>query len=375
MNLLEYLVAMTVLRAVSLATAWVPVAHDRVVLATARTSVLEGNLAYLDAAIRAHDPTLKIVHLVHPYGYGLTAKVGYLFRLMRAMVELRRARLFIVDNAYLPVHVARHRSSTTVVQVWHAASALKRFGRDLPTTIGRVGGRFLHRHYDHVVASSEFARQPYAAAFGISPERIAVTGMPRADLFSDPAAMDAARTRVLARHPSLKDRTIVVYAPTFRGRGAAKVASTSLDGRRLRALLPAGHVLVLKAHPNLDPDLTPTDGFDVIVDHDTEINDLLTVTDILVTDYSSSIFEYALLHRPVILLVPDLEDYERLPGLYVDYRTAMVGVQVRDADGVAAAIKADRFDLSAYDAFIARHLGPADGKASLRFVERFIAPS
>ncbi|MEO6207285.1 MAG: CDP-glycerol glycerophosphotransferase family protein, partial [Candidatus Limnocylindrales bacterium] len=126
MNLLEYLVAMTVLRAVSLATAWVPVARDRIVLATARTSVLEGNLAYLDAAIRAHDPTLKIVHLAHPYGYGLRAKVGYLFRLMRAMVELRRARLFIVDNAYLPVHVARHRSTTTVVQVWHAASALKR---------------------------------------------------------------------------------------------------------------------------------------------------------------------------------------------------------------------------------------------------------
>lgn len=375
MNLLEYLVAMTVLRAVSLATAWVPVARDRVVLATARTSVLEGNLAYLDAAIRAHDPTLKIVHLVHPYGYGLAAKVSYLFRLMRAMVELRRARLFIVDNAYLPVHVARHRSTTTVVQVWHAASALKRFGRDLPTPIGRVEGRFLHRHYDHVVASSEFARQPYAAAFGIQPDRIEVTGMPRADLFSDPAAMDGARARLLARHPSLKDRTIVVYAPTFRGRGAAKVASTSLDGRRLRALLPAGHLLVLKAHPNLDPDLTPTDGFDVIVDHDTEINDLLTVTDILVTDYSSSIFEYALLHRPLILLVPDLEDYERLPGLYVDYRTAMIGVQVRDADGVAAAIKADQFDLAAYDAFIARHLGPADGKASLRFVERFVAPS
>ena len=187
--------------------------------------------------------------------------------------------------------------------------------------------------------------------------------------------MNVARTRIVARHPALKDRTIVVYAPTFRGRGAAKVASTSLDGRRLRAMLPADHLLVLKAHPNLDPDLTPTDGFDVVIDHDTEINDLLTVTDILVTDYSSSIFEYAMLHRPLILLVPDLEDYERLPGLYVDYRTAMIGVQVRDADGVAAAIKADQFDLAAYDAFIARHLGPADGTASLRFVERFVATS
>ena len=55
----------------------------------------------------------------------------------------------------------------------------------------------------------------------------------------------------------------------------------------------------------------------------------------LVTDYSSSIFEWALLRRPLVLVVDDLEAYERDPGLYLDYRTEMIGTQVADTDGVA----------------------------------------
>jgi CDP-glycerol glycerophosphotransferase (TagB/SpsB family) len=91
-----------------------------------------------------------------------------------------------------------------------------------------------------------------------------------------------------------------------------------------------------------------------------------------VTDYSSSIFEYALLRRPMVLLVPDLEAYEREPGMYLDYRTEMVGTQVRSTDEVAAAIAADAFELAPYEAFIRRHLGTPDGQSSRRFVERFL---
>ena len=101
------------------------------------------------------------------------------------------------------------------------------------------------------------------------------------------------------------------------------------------------------------------------------MNDWLALADILITDYSSSIFEYALLRRPLILLVPDLEAYERDPGLYLDYRTEMIGTQVVDTDGVIEAIRDGRFDPSGYDDFIARHVA-ADGRASARFVEHFL---
>ena len=73
-----------------------------------------------------------------------------------------------------------------------------------------------------------------------------------------------------------------------------------------------------------------------------------------------------------MLLVDDLETYERDPGLYLDYRTEMIGVQVRDTAGVAAAIAAGAWDLDAYEAFVARNLGACDGRSSDRVVERFI---
>jgi CDP-glycerol glycerophosphotransferase (TagB/SpsB family) len=70
--------------------------------------------------------------------------------------------------------------------------------------------------------------------------------------------------------------------------------------------------------------------------------------------------------------VPDLADYERDPGLYLDYRTEMIGTQVATTDEVATAIREDRFDLTPYGAFVARHLGASDGRSSERWVERFV---
>ncbi|HEX6867892.1 MAG TPA: CDP-glycerol glycerophosphotransferase family protein, partial [Candidatus Limnocylindrales bacterium] len=126
---------------------------------------------------------------------------------------------------------------------------------------------------------------------------------------------------------------------------------------------------------NLDPEATETAGYDVVADRRAEITELLMAADVFVTDYSSSIFEWALLRRPLVLHVPDLAAYEADPGLYLDYRTAMIGTQALDEAGVAAAILAAAVDGPAWDAFIARHLGAADGHASDRFVERFVPPT
>ena len=110
----------------------------------------------------------------------------------------------------------------------------------------------------------------------------------------------------------------------------------------------------------------------MVADRTAEMNDLLAATDILITDYSSSIVEFALLRRPIILLVGDLDRYEVEPGLYLDYRTEMIGTQVVDTDGVIGAIRDGRFDFAGYDAFVERQLGGRRGGASERFVDHFL---
>lgn len=372
MSSAEYRLASLVLRFFARVFGLLPIDRRKVVLATARLPKLDGNLAWLDAALRERHPELRYVRLLEPYGYGLRAKLAYVGRLVRGMFHLQTARLFIVDNAYLPIHVAPHRPETTVVQVWHAVAALKRFGADTARPPAEPERTFLHRNYDYVIATAEASRAPYAAAFRTPIERVLPLGAPRTDFFFDEAAMGAARRRVLAAYPALAGRRVVLYAPTFRGRGRAKRSGPRLDGAWLREALPPDHVLVAKLHPNLgDPGAT-TAGFDLVVDPAVELNDLLTVAHVLVTDYSSSIFEYALLRRPLVLLVPDLAEYERDPGLYLDFRREMIGTQVEDTAGVVDAIAASRVDPAGYDAFIARHLGAADGRASARFVERFL---
>ena len=232
---------------------------------------------------------------------------------------------------------------------------------------------FLHRYYDLVVTSGEASRQPWSAAFRTPLDRVLALGTPRTDGLVDEAALAAARARLLSNYPMLVGRRVVLYAPTFRGRGRDKRVAGAIDARALRAALPGEFALTLKTHPNLDARAESTAGYDVVFEPTSELNELFAIADILVTDYSSSIFEWALLRRPLVLLVGDLDAYERDPGLYLDYRHEMIGTQVSDTAGVADAILQGDPDLTRYDEFIERHMGPCDGGASRRFVERLLA--
>ena len=196
--------------------------------------------------------------------------------------------------------------ATTVVQVWHAAGALKRFGLDTAHAAGRAGADVpasLLRLRSSSAANGRarpVRRGPPDAGRAGPPARLATHGL----LLRRRGAGRRARPgagRVTRRSPAAASS---LYAPTFRGRGhrqagGAPGSTRSPSGRRCRPTTS----LVLKTHPNLDPATTATAGFDVVVDPATEINDLLAATDILITDYSSSVVEFALLRRPIVLLV------------------------------------------------------------------------
>lgn len=369
MTLLEYLLSAALLRTFYLLSAVLPLKKDKVVLASARGDALQGNLAYIHRALSTARPDLRPVLLLERYSYNLRGKLEYLSKMVRASYHLATARLFIVDNAYLPVHLGPHRAGTAVIQVWHAAGALKRFGLDDRPPERAVENRFVHRYYDYVIVGSRAAVGPYSSALGTDRSRVLPLGTPRTDFFFDPQAMAQARERVLARHPALDGKKVVLYAPTFRGHGAGKRSGAVLDAQQLRASLSDDYVLVHKPHPVLAAEAASAAGYDVIADSRFDINELFMVTDVFITDYSSAVFEYALLRKPLVLLVEDLEEYSRDPGFYLDYEAEMIGEIARSTQQVVDIIATSRFDMDGYDAFIARHCEYADGRASERFVE------
>ncbi|MDZ4178716.1 MAG: CDP-glycerol glycerophosphotransferase family protein [Coriobacteriia bacterium] len=369
MTLLEYAVSAALLRACFAVFRLLPFDPGKVVFASARSLDLQDNLKHIYRAMLARHPDRRYVFLLERYSYTFTGKIRYLASMVRACYHLATARLFIVDNAYLPIHVVRHRTETIVVQVWHAASALKKFGLDAPSIERAVEDRFVHRNYDYVIVGSEGAVEPFSSALRTDPERVVALGEARTDLFFDTAAMETAREAVYLRHPELRGKKVALYAPTFRGAGEFKYAVERLKAPRVRDALDEQWVLVSKVHPALDSSRTSAEGFDLVIDQHTDLNELLLVTDLLITDYSSVIFEYALLRRPLILYVPDLAEYLQYPGFYLDFPTGVIGEIARSTSEVVEIVRRDTYDLDAHDEFIGRHLPLADGHASERFVD------
>jgi CDP-ribitol ribitolphosphotransferase len=113
-------------------------------------------------------------------------------------------------------------------------------------------------------------------------------------------------------------------------------------------------------------------GFVVDVSAEPDINRLMLVSDVMVTDYSSAIFEFALLGRPIGFFAPDLEEYERERGFYFDYRAGVPGPVFTETAELARWLREGPFDTDRVRAFAAASFEVADGRASRRFVDEVI---
>ena len=106
-----------------------------------------------------------------------------------------------------------------------------------------------------------------------------------------------------------------------------------------------------------------------------DINALMLASDVLVTDYSSAIFEFALLDRPMAFFAPDLAEYEHERGFYVDYRSWVPGPIFETADALAAWLRSGRVDTERVRRFRAESFEVADGQATRRIVEEVVLPA
>jgi CDP-glycerol glycerophosphotransferase (TagB/SpsB family) len=94
-----------------------------------------------------------------------------------------------------------------------------------------------------------------------------------------------------------------------------------------------------------------------------------------VTDYSSAIYEFALLGRPMVFFAPDYEAYEAERGFYFDYRTGVPGPIFETSEALAAYLRAGDFDIGRVERFRVASFDIADGRSSARVTDELIVPS
>lgn len=356
----------------------------RVVLATSHADRLGGNLAFIRDELARRSPAEPVVILAFRHRPGVRGRVAALWHALRSGFHLATARVFIVDDYFFALYVIHPRIGTTRAQVWHAAGAFKRFGysvldRSFGADEALVERVPIHANYDLCLVSAAAVAPHYAEAFRVPLDRFTSgIGIPRTDLFFDDARRALAAAEVRRRYRIPAGRRVVLYAPTFRGDSvtAARYAE-HLDLRALADVIGDDHVVLLRLHPfvrrqaTLGPDLA---GFAVDVSDHPDINELMLVSDVLVTDYSSVIFEFALLGRPIAFLAPDREAYVGERGFYLDFPADVPGPVFETTTALAAYLRAGTFDTGRVEAFARASFDLADGRASERFVDLVVVP-
>jgi CDP-glycerol glycerophosphotransferase (TagB/SpsB family) len=243
----------------------------------------------------------------------------------------------------------------------------------------RAGGAlpgFVQRYqrWDVVLSTSRFNAEILHRSFP-GAYRVVSTGFPRNDVLVRGAPHRAAATR--ARLGLAPDDVVVLYAPTFRD-GRRGFASP-LDVTALTAALDHRTKVLVRAHyfigsAGLDADV---EGRLVDVSAEPSIEDLYLAADVLVTDYSSAMFDFALLDRPIVLYVPDLDAYRRRRGLYFDLDRDGPGPLTTDLDELVSVLR----DLPGDGAWRGQHRRFRDrfceyehGRAAERVVDELVLP-
>jgi teichoic acid ribitol-phosphate primase len=358
--------------------------RPRVVLATSHAAAISGNLALIRDELARRRPPIP----TRVIAFAPTASVHGLARAavasIRSGYHLAASCLFVVDDYFLPIYAIRPRPGTQRIQVWHASGAFKRFGYSvLDRTFGQTEADVatfpIHTNYDRCLVSSMRFAPAYAEAFHQPLEVFdASIGIPRTDTLLGPGR-DAAAQAVRDRYPGIKGKRVVLYAPTFRGDSAIVAREpVDLDLRTLQERLGHDHVVLLRQHPfvrRANPTPADLEAFVVDASDDPDIHQLMLVSDVLVTDYSSAIYEFSLLGRPMAFFAPDLEAYERERGFYFDYRSGVPGPVFDTTADLAAWLAAGAFDLDRVARFRAESFDVADGRATERFVDDVVVPA
>lgn len=331
--------------------------QNRVLFYTIRA---DGKL--LDNAAAVYDALkAKKVVFARKLPHSNTAKLA-------AYYYLLTSKVIVTDDYVRYLRAVKLRKEQKVFQIWHACGAFKKFGLDAPSKLSPERERASHSQYSAVAVTSQSCRKHYASAFGIDESLCLPTGLPRTDKLIN--EKENIRKEFYRSHPELENKKIYLYCPTFREvDGSRVVYDPKIDWNELNSRLNDDEVFVIRRHPMMDYPLF--DGqTQRIADMSQESTlALIAASDVLITDYSSVIYDACLLCVPIVFYCPDIKEYER--GFYLKFPDELPGEMVCNARELPNAIRNAKENPPAerIEKFINGQMNACDGNATKRVVK------
>ena len=278
---------------------------------------------------------------------------------------LLTSKVIVTDDYLSYLRFVKLRKQQKVLQIWHACGAFKKFGLDAESPLTEAQERASHSQYSAVAVTSEKCREYYSNAFGISKEICLPIGLPRTDMLFTKA--DELKASVFANHPDFEGKKIYLFAPTFREKNKERIVyDTKIDWNKLSSLLAEDEIFIIRRHPVMKYNLINKE-YNNIIDLSQESTLALTAASaVLITDYSSVIYDATLLGVPCVFYCPDIEEYNR--GFYLDFSEDLPGETVTEPEKLLDAIRRAKENLPVdrIEKFKNEQMSACDGHAAER---------
>lgn len=326
--------------------------------------------------LKNRNPDLEVVFLCRTLDGGVRAtkwdKFKYAFHMFEQMYHIATSRVVILDTYCMVISLLHHKKNLKIIQMWHSMGTMKKFGyTTLDTAEGSKSGLAyamrMHQNYDYVFASSEAYKDHLAAGFRCDRDKILTMPLPRLDLLNSKEYAEDMRRRIYKAYPSLKEKPVILYCPTFRKDETdfAKYYQELED-----AIDHEKYALVVKLHPLSKVKL----GAGVLDAPEFSTFDMFFVADYVISDYSCVIYEAGVLDIPLYFYNFDMDLYTGIRGLAIDYENEIPGVISKDAREIVSAIEGNVYNKEEQRKFISKYISHTDHATAdiVDFVYQFL---
>lgn len=354
----------------------------------AKTRPEEGNNVLFASEARPNmQGNLKAVHdrmlergLDKDFNFGYSFRTGRTSSRQNALNlawQMGKANTILIDDYFAVLKDLGDRNTQKIVQLWHAGSGFKSVGYSRFGQYGSPNLRNAHRLYSYAICGSQHLRDVYSEAFGIERESVLATGLPRIDGFLREGRAEEVRAEFEESFPDARGKRKILLAPTFRGRGSgdAHYDYDEIDFPALYEACGEDTVVLFRQHHFIpEPAPIPGELSDRLIDVAScpDTNDLLLISDVLITDYSSVIYEYSLLERPMIFFAYDLETYSATRGMHRAYEEAAPGSIATTFDDLVALIRKPDLSVEKTKEFVRENFDYVDTNNSDRVIDSLI---
>ena len=225
-----------------------------------------------------------------------------------------------ITNSSLEKGLKFKNKKTIYINTWHG-TPIKKMGKDAPNT----AFQFKTSKYDVMYAQSKYDIDVFSNAFELPKDIFALVGLPRNDELFNVNKREIEEIRKKLKIP--EDKKVILYAPTFREYNRDKngcIIAPPIDLKKWKNKLSENYIVLFRAHYEVNNVLgIKNDDFIYNVTDYSNLNELMKISDILISDYSSIMFDYSILKRPIFSYAYDYEEYQFKRGMYIDIKTEL----------------------------------------------------